>query len=369
VRHSEEVDVLVVGARVAGSTLAALLGERGRRVLAIDRATFPSATLSTHFFRGAWCGRALQRLGMLDEVLATGAPKLVREYNADVLTGKVMIDPPQDPSDIPFNLSVRRETLDAMLVERARREPSVEVRESTRFVAPLRDDDRVVGAELSDGEGDGTTPVRARLVVGADGHASRVARAVDAPIQESAPPLRAMYYRYAEGLEGPEGDPDGPEFSLADDELVYVFPSDGGLACVAVSLNLADYHRLKTRADAAFAERIAAHPFLAPRAERATWVGRLWACGPRPAEARVPFGPGWALVGDASLYLDPWTGEGMDNASTHATFLAEAIDDVLSGRTDEPAALDAYHRRRDEHALPGFRENARLAADLNLMRA
>ena len=82
----------------------------------------------------------------------------------------------------------------------------------------------------------------------------------------------------------------------------------------------------------------------------------------------MPTGPGWALVGDASLYLDPWTGEGMDNASTHATFLAEAIDGLLSGREQEPEVLDAYHRRRDEHAIPGFRENARLAANLNASR-
>lgn len=364
---SEEVDVLIVGARVAGSTLAALLGERGRRVLVIDRATFPSATLSTHFFRGAWCGAALQRLGLLDEILATGPPRLVREYNADALTGESTTDPPQDPGELGYNLSVRRETLDAMLVERARREPTVEVREVTRLEGLLRDGDRVVGAEISN-DGDGTRQVRARMVVGADGHASGVARAAAAPIQETAPPLRAMYYRYADGLDGPEGEPDGPEFSLADDELVYVFPSDAGLACVALSLNLADYQRMKTRAEEVFIERIAAHPFLAHRAERATWVGRLWACGPRPAEVRVPTGPGWALVGDASLSLDPWTGEGMDNASTHATFLAEAIDGLLSGREQEPGALGAYHRRRDEHAIPGFRENARLAANLNAFR-
>jgi hypothetical protein len=72
-------------------------------------------------------------------------------------------------------------------------------------------------------------------VVGADGHSSSIASLVGAAIQEEVAPARAMYYRYIEGLDGPEGAPDGPEFSLEDDELLYVFPSDAGTACVAIS--------------------------------------------------------------------------------------------------------------------------------------
>ena len=213
----------------------------------------------------------------------------------------------------------------------------------------------------------GTRLIRARLVIGADGHASRVSQLVGAPVQEEVQPSRVMYYRHIEGLEGPDGDPDGPEFSLGDDELVYVFPSDGGLACVALSLNLDDYSAVRTDADRAFRDRVAGHPFIAGRVENAAWSGRLWACGPRPSVVRVPTGPGWALVGDASLCQDPWTGLGMDNAATHATFLAGAVGDILSG-TDESVAWAGFHRRRDEHAIPGFIETADLARDLNALR-
>jgi menaquinone-9 beta-reductase len=361
-----EVDVVIVGARVAGSILATMLGEAGRRVVVVDRATFPSDTLSTHFFRGSGCAAVLSRVGVLDDVLSTGPPRLVREYNADALTGAVSVDEPQEPGQVGFNLSVRRTTLDAVLVARARREASVDVREATTFRALRFDRDRVVGAVIEDERG--THEVRSRYVVGADGHASRVARSVAASVQEGVPALRVIYYRYARGFEGPDGAPDGPEFSIADDEMVYVFPSDGGHTCVALSANLNAHKRLRTRAEAGFLERVAAHPFIAPRADRATWVGRLRACGPRPVEARVPFGPGWALVGDAGMHVDPWTGEGMDNASVHATFLAEALDDALEGRASEPDALTAYHRRRDEHALESMRENIRLGRDLNLLR-
>jgi len=364
---AEEVDVLIVGARVAGSILATLLGIRGRRVLVVDRATFPSATLSTHFFRGSGCGGALERIGVLEQALATGAPRLTREYNADALSGDLAIDPPQDPGEVGFNLSVRRETLDAILVERARRESSVDVRERTQLQGLLREGGRVVGALVRSGEG--TSEIRARVVVGADGYSSSVARAVGAQVQEAVPAFRVIYYRYARGLTGPQGNPpDGPEFSLGDDELLYVFPSDAGTTCVALSANLRDYALLRGDAEAGFHERVASHPFVRARAERATWSGRLWACGPRPVEARVPAGPGWALVGDASMHVDPWSGEGMDNAAAHATLLADAIDDVLAGREDEADGWATYHRRRDEHGIERMRENVRLGRDLNQLR-
>jgi flavin-dependent dehydrogenase len=359
----EEVDVLVVGARVAGSILATLLGQAGRQVMVVDRATFPSATISTHFFRGQWCIAALDRVGVLPDVLGTGAPPLVREYNADALDGSWSIGPPQDPGSVGYCLSVRRETLDVILVDRARREPTVTILENTSMRSLTFEGDRVVGVTITTDTG--ARFVRARVVVGADGHASRVARAVDAQTQELIPATRAMYYRYLHGMDGPEGAPDGPEFSVGDDDLAYVFPSDGGYSCVAISYNLADYASARTRAEPAFEGRIGAHPFIAERAAAATPTGRLWACGPRDAIVRHPVGPGWALVGDASMLQDPWTGNGMDFASTHASYLAEAIDDVLAGRETESVAWGAYQRRRDEHGLPGWRETGELGKDLN----
>ncbi|MBI3975742.1 MAG: FAD-dependent monooxygenase, partial [Armatimonadetes bacterium] len=75
-----EYDVIIVGARIAGALTAALLGERGWHVLLLDRATFPSDTLSTHFFRSSAL-LAFQRAGVFDEVQAVGAPHLVDLFN------------------------------------------------------------------------------------------------------------------------------------------------------------------------------------------------------------------------------------------------------------------------------------------------
>lgn len=361
-----EVDVLIVGARIAGATLAATLGGLGWTVLVVDRATFPSPTLSTHFFRGAGLVGVLRDLGVLDDVLACGPPPLTCEYEADALADSVTVASPQDPGSVGYCLSVRRQTLDAIVVHRARREPTVEVLEGVSVVRLVDVDGRIVGAQL---DCEPAAPVRARYVIGADGRGSHVAKQVGAQIQEQHAASRAMYYRYAEGMPGPNGPRDGPEFSLGDDELAYVFPSDGGTACVAVSINVGAYEVMRPRARTEFGERLSRHPFLAPRLADVRWSGRLMGCGPRPAVARVPVGPGWALVGDAALVQDPWTGLGMDNAAIHATLLAETLDAVLSGRTPEHDAMADYHRRRDEHALAGFRMTSTLGRDLNSLRS
>ena len=362
-----DVDVLIVGARVAGSVLATILGEAGLRVLVIDRAAFPSATLSTHFFRGSGCGGVLERLGLLEEVLALGPPRLVCEHEHDTLSATSAVAPPQDPGQLGFNLSVRREPLDALLVERARRVGAVRVSERTSLLGLIRDDGRVAGARLRGP--DGPIDVRARVLVGADGHASKVAALVGAADQERGDPSRVMYYRYVHGMAGPRGAPDGPEFSFADDELLYAFPSDAGMTCVALSHPIAAYPSMRRDPDAGFRATVSAHRAVAPRYAGAREEGRLFGCGPRPSVVRHPWGPGWALVGDASMVQDPWTGLGMDNASVHATFLADALMAWLGGHEGEPEAMSGYHERRDAHALDGFRETVEIGKNLNAMRA
>jgi flavin-dependent dehydrogenase len=354
------VDALVVGARVAGSVTAALLGGAGYRVLLVDRARFPSPTLSTHFFRGGRLCSVLDSLGVLDDVLALGSPRLVCDYNYQGDDPTPDVRPPQDPGDVGFALSVRRETLDHRLIRRATAEPSVEFREGTAVTSLLREGDRIVGATLAGGDS-----VRARIVVGADGRSSFVAAQVGAAEQIREPATRAMYYRYFVGFTNPSGvAPDGAEFSLVEDELVYAFPSDAGTTCVALSVNLGDFAAMHHDAERVFHERLEAHPGLAPRLARCTTDGRLLGCGPKDHLVRVPAGPGWALVGDASLHQDPWTGNGMDNAGVHATFLAAAIDDWLATRVPEEEAFARYHVQRDEHALADFRETVELGRDL-----
>jgi flavin-dependent dehydrogenase len=360
-----DVDVLVVGARVGGAATAALLGDAGYRVLLVDAATFPSDTISTHFFRGAGLGSVLARLGLIDHVLALGSPPLTCEYVYVGMDPEPAVGPPQDPGELGFDLSVRRHALDGLLVARARATPGVEVREGAVARELLRDGARVTGAIIDQAET--REEVRARIVVGADGRGSRVARWVEATVERREIATRALYFRYLGGFRGPGGSWDGAEFSMVGDEMSYVFPSDDDVACLAMSINLAVFQRFRQDPEGVFDERIAGHPGLAERYLRAERLGRLLGSGPFDALIRSPAGPGWALVGDASMCQDPWSGLGMDNAGVHAGFLADAIDGWLSGRATETAAFASYRERRDSHAREGFDETAQLGRDLSVM--
>lgn len=353
-------DVAIVGARVAGSITAALLGDLGYRVLVVDSATFPSDTISTHFFRGGGLGGVLERLGVLERVLALGCPPLTREYQFGVDPTPTVVGP-QEPGTLGHNLSCRRLPLDALLMERARAS-GADVRERTTAREVILDAGRVVGIVV-DHDGRRET-VRADLVIGADGRGSPLARWLDVPTDRREPASRAMYFRYLSGFRGPDDSWDGPEFSVVGDEMVYVFPSDDGIACLAISVSLGVFETFRRGPEAAFDEAIARHPGIAARYRSSTPISRILASGPKDALIRRTSGPGWALVGDAAMHQDPWTGLGMDNAGVHAGFLAEAIDDWRSGRTSEDEAFMTYRMRRDEHALPGFDFTAEFGRDL-----
>lgn len=357
-------DVVIIGARVAGSIAAALLGDAGYRVVVVDHASFPSDTLSTHFFRGDGLGSMLVRLGLLEAVLALGCPPLTREYLFSGADPTPALGEPQEPGELGYGLSVRRLPLDALLVDRARAS-DVEVRERTTARELVVDDGRVRGVVV---EHDGRREtLLAEIFVGADGRGSVVARQLDATVERREPASRALYFRYLTGFRGPGGSWDGPEFSVVGDEMVYVFPSDGEVACLAVSVNLDVFQAFRRDPAATFDARIARHPDIAARYQASTPISRVLGTGPKDAIIRQPSGPGWALVGDAAMHQDPWSGLGMDNAGRHAGFLAAAIDDWLTGRATEASAFDTYRQRRDEHALSGFDETARYGRDLSLL--
>ncbi len=357
-------DAIVVGARIAGSTVAALLGDSGLSVLLVERVRFPSTTISTHFFRGAGLVAVLDRLSLLEPVLQLGCPPLRREWNFGFGSPGPDEGPPQSPGDAGFCLSVRRAPLDQLLLRRAADCKTVEIAQPASVRSLLFEDGRVVGVRLDDGVNE--YEVRSRIVIGADGRHSVVAREVAVPPERVIEPLRTLYYRYVSGWRGPDGgSPDAAEFSLSGDEMAYVFPSDDGLACIGLSAPRDAFAAFRSAPGRELDSRLRAHAGFAARLDAAEAVGRAAGGPPEANWVRTPFGPGWALVGDAGLHQDPWTGEGMDNAATSAVYLAEAIAEWLTGQASEADALARFRARRDEHLLAGFEECTALARDLS----
>ena len=335
-------DAIVVGARCAGSPTAMLLARAGHRVLLVDRAGFPSDTLSTHYIHQPGVAR-LRRWGLLDRVVATGCPP-ARRMTFDVgpfaLTGAPA---PADGADAAY--APRRYLLDQILLEAASA-AGAEVRERFSVGELLFEDGRVSGIRGREAGG-ATVTERAAIVVGADGMRSRVARAVGAPTYHERPGRTCAYYTYWSGVPV-----DGAELYPRDGRMVIAGPTNDGRTIVTAFWPRAEFHRVRADIERSFLEAVALAPSLAERLRAGRRAERFYGTGELPFFFRRPFGPGWALVGDAGYHKDPLTAQGIGDAFRDAELLAGAIADGFGGRRPLDDALADYERRRNEAALP-----------------
>lgn len=344
---------------MAGSLVATLLGQNGHNVLLLDRAKFPSDTLSTHFFR-APSFRAFQATGVLDEVLAT-APRLKVNYN--VIDGIIFPEPVDRPDDFPFYLCVRRFTLDDILIRRAKQIDGVSVHEGAVVKRVLYEGARVIGAAWTDDEGE--HQATAKVVIGADGVHSFVAKQVGAQIEREEPVNRAMYYAYYRGIEPMDGP--AAEFHYRGNNLVYCFPCDGNLTLVAASVPIAHFAEFKKDPAGGLEQELKGMPALYDRIVKAERDGPVRGTGSIPGILRVPYGDGWALAGDASMIIDPWSGQGIDQGSTGATFLTRELNEYLIGQKSWQEAMQSYHKDRNEFSLKTYERTCTFSRDLRPM--
>jgi 2-polyprenyl-6-methoxyphenol hydroxylase-like FAD-dependent oxidoreductase len=356
-----DFDVIIVGARVAGSALAALLGEKGYRVLLLEKARFPSDTLSTHFFR-APALRVFERLGVLDEV-KSAAPPLTVLWN--YIDGHVISDPVAAPEPhLRFFLCERRLTLDWTLFQRVKREPNVEIRLGAHVKELIWQDGRVSGVRWT--EESGMNEASARIVVGADGFYSTLAKALDPAFETQFPVQRCMYYTYFHGIE-PLEEQSFAEHHFVGNTLTYVFPTDAELTLVALSAPISEFPSFKKEPLKQLRAHLESLPLLAPRLRKAEVTAEVRGAGNIPGYQRVPHGPGWALVGDSHQVMDPWSGMGIDHATTHAVLLADALERWLKDDATWDTAVNEYHTQARKWSEKAYRRTCAYAADLRLM--
>ncbi|GHH86097.1 FAD-dependent oxidoreductase [Streptomyces sulfonofaciens] len=344
-------DAIVVGARCAGAPTAMLLARAGYRVLMVDRADFPSDTLSTHLIHQPGVA-ALARWGLLDRVRESGCPPLDNALYevADVrLEGCARGVEGQRAGYAP-----RRKVLDAILVEGAVR-GGVEFRDKCTVSGLLYDETgRVVGIE---GRYAGRTfTERAHLVIGADGMRSKVAELCGAPYTSQKPRMTCAYYAYWQDV------PADLELYEAPSSWVAAVPTNDSATLVLTYFPQSRFDEVRTDTQHAYLEQIrTTAPALHERLQGKRVVERLRGTGDQQNFFRQATGPGWVLVGDAGHHKDSITARGISDAFYQAESLVRHVGGRLGGHPGElDAALAAYAQDRDAALAQGYQ--ATLAA-------
>lgn len=330
-------DVVIVGGRCAGASLAIQLARSGASVCVVDRARFPSDVLSTHGIQPSGV-LALNRLGVREQVEATTVPIVRAEIALGAASGAV--DDVTELLGAPM-LNVRRCTLDQILLDAAAA-AGADVRPETNVRELIRDGDRITGIRTSAGD------IEAAIVVGADGSRSTVARLVDAEEYAVTAPPRLFVWGYFDGvaIDGAAtvwvGKPDAHGFLAS--------PTDAGLFMAAATFDMARKADVLVDREQAFRTALREWPELEAVVAGGTLQGPLRAMANWRGFFRRSAGPGWALVGDAGHFKDPTPGQGIADAFRQSERLASAILDGLGGRVPIDEALTRWWHWRDADA-------------------
>lgn len=308
-------DAIIAGARVAGASTALLLARRGLRVLLLDRAAFPSDTLSTHLIQSAGVA-LLAKWGLLDRLKATGCPAIAG-HRMDYGTTAIAGIPEPDSDGFGEFYAPRRTVLDNMLIDAAVA-AGVEFREQCAVENLLYEGSTVTGVQ---GRYRGTAfQERARITVGADGRRSLIAKLVSAPVYDALPSLGCCFYSYWSGMDG-----QGLDAYIRPGRTLVFLPTNDGLTMGAVMAPVDKFAEMQADTEGAFQRYASQVEGLPERLEGARRVGPYFGTADQQNFYRRPYGDGWALVGDAGHHKDACTAQGIWDAFRHSELLADAI--------------------------------------------
>jgi len=347
-------DAIVVGARCAGAPTAMLLARKGYRVLVVDRDTFPSDIMSTHYIHLPGIAR-LKNWGLLDRLLATGCPPIT---SATMHFGDLLFQPPSLSELVPgipeLTLCPRRLVLDKLLIDGAI-ESGAEFRPGFSVQSLIWDSGSVAGVRGTVGG----QPVeeRARIVIGADGLHSRVAREVKPAGYNTIPSLSFAYYTYWSGISV-----EGIHFYFFDDARgILVFPTHWGQTCVAVGGERAVFQAFRKDFMGNYMAIVDRVPELAEQIRSGKQEQRLLGTADQPNYFRKPYGGGWALVGDAGYHRDFITGLGIRDGFRDAELLSQAVSEAFTEQRSIDEAMAAYENTRNDLAMPLYEITTKMA--------
>jgi flavin-dependent dehydrogenase len=311
-------DTVIIGARAAGASLAIELARLGQSVAVVDRATFPSDTMSTHVVYPNTLQR-FERLGVLDEIMASGPPPL---YTAWYHENRMFVAPHTPVDGRDWAICIRRITLDKIMVDKARAE-GADIYEGWNVKALLgggKEADPYRGIHAV--RGDETLEIEAGVVVGADGVNSTLAALVGSQKHKVMPTETMLYYAYWK-----DADTRNTQDFFFESPWVHAhFPADNGYHVVTMNGPLSERAKIKDL-DAFYLERLRSIPALWSRLEHAEKVTRVRGTPRLDGYYRDSTGPGWLLVGDAAHFKHPAGAQGIGDALHAAEVVAPMIVD------------------------------------------
>ncbi|MBK8026236.1 MAG: NAD(P)/FAD-dependent oxidoreductase [Chloroflexi bacterium] len=348
-----DYDVIIVGGRPAGATLAARLGMAGLRILLVERAQMPSLPGASCPIVYAPTLKMLDEIGADELAYARGTPRIQRMVNETPGLETVLTIPLAYGRDYAY--AIDRSRFDFALWENACQLPTVDSWAGASLTDLLWDGENVVGAVIREAHGP-QRHITSKLVIGADGRFSTVARKVGAPERDERDQHPAsIYYAYWSGAEpydalGPTAVAGGPGYGYG----YLVMDSADGSTVVAFEGQSALLNPPAGQIDDFYAGLIAQNPPVARRlvrAERQTQVRGMKAIGNL---YRQPGGPGWALVGDAYHQKDPIDGQGIYDAVLTAKLLAREVVDFFDGDKLWSEALVSYDQTSRRETYPMY---------------
>jgi len=347
-----DADVIVVGFRCAGAPLAYALQRAGVKVIVVDRdPLFSDQPISTHAIQ-PYGMRVLDKLGLGDAVRELAPANEAFRFQLEDAYMQIELNGTGMDSRSP-----RRSVLDPAL-QRAALAAGVEARDRTSVLALLRDGDRVVGVRV---QHDGSEyELRAPLVVGADGRNSTVAKLVDAPTYLETKSPHAIYWSYFEESPVFTEDPRyrwGACIHIERDEARAVFQTDSGLLLMAGGGRKAAIEPWRKDPESNLLAHLRNGSLTAPLLEGSRMVAKPVGVLSLSFFIKQAVGPGWALVGDSGLHIDPTPGLGITDAVRDAAALAEAI--IKGG----DQALHLYWRRRDADSIDLYHFAANMGSE------
>jgi geranylgeranyl reductase family protein len=316
----DDAEVIVVGGGPAGSVTAALLADRGHRVLLLDKARFPRHKACSEYVN-AGGAKLLAELGCSAEIEARGAHRMEA----------MLIHAPggeRFPADFAavesggHAIGLSRYRLDALLLDRAR-ESGVAVREGAHVREVITTEGRVLGVEATmDGRRE---TFRAPLTIGADGRHGIVSRALGLDVFPRWPRRTGLvaHFRGTRGLNLMG------EMHVTRHGYAGLAPLEDGLTNVALVAGAEAVANRPGSLEDYFTDSLAGIPAISQKLAKAERIGGIRGVGPMARRARRVAGDGFLLVGDAAGFLDPFTGDGIREALLGAMLAAPVASAAL----------------------------------------